>query len=260
MERILVVFNCYFNYRDIERTIVSVLANNVPVDIIFLENPSKYSDKIKEIADKYKIFMHLMCSGNIEFNTFTLFCNTYPEIVSQYDYIAITEADVVLPDGSIQECFSILKKYDNCGNCSIFPETNFEKYKSLPLHDWVVPPSRILDDCVEARAGLQFIIFKKDFLMSYIDSINKKEICGHVILGCHNFYGFSDVNLAKFISLKNKNWLATKYNKLDHIGWEHFLDVNDEYWIERSKNIAAGKIRVNFDLSQYHFIDITNKL
>lgn len=255
MEKLLVIFNCYFNYKDIEKTIISILDNNVPVDIIFLENPSKYSNKIREIAIKYKIFKHYICSDNIECNTWTLFINTHMDIIKQYNYIAMTEGDTVLSNGSINECLTILKKYNNCGNCSIDIDLNYEKYGKLPIREWVPVPIDH-EDCYEGIFGWQFMIFKQHFLLDFISAINNKEIAGYIALGSDVFYGLSDTNLFTYVNRRGTRWLRTKKHNLDHIGWEHYLDDNDEYYVEKRKSINDKKIRVNFNLDNYKLIEL----
>ena len=137
MNKLLILINCYFNYKDIERTVISILNNDIPVDIIFLENPSKYSNQIKNLATKYNIFKHFICNENIEFGTLSLFIKKYPDILNNYEYIAASEGDVELEKNSINECFSLLKKYNDCGNCSIDIRLDKKKYKHLPIEIWV---------------------------------------------------------------------------------------------------------------------------
>ena len=83
--RMLIILNCFFNYNDIERTLISIKNNDY--DIIFLENPSKYSPNIKNLVEKYGIYKHYMCNDNIEGNIFTLFINQYPEIINILHYL-----------------------------------------------------------------------------------------------------------------------------------------------------------------------------
>ena len=45
-------------------------------------------------------------------------------------------------------------------------------------------------------------------------------------------------------------------DKLDHIGWEHYILNNDEYVLEKAKNIKNGKIRNNVNISLYDLIEL----
>jgi len=256
MDRLLILFNCFFNVSDIERTVVSVLNTGYPCDIIFLENPSKYSDSIKNLAKKYNIYKHFICNENIEGNVFQIFCNTHKNIIESYKYIAMSEADVVLDKESIHESINILNdSSDEIGVLSIDLHLNNEKYYNLPINDWVPKPT-YMGKYKVGNTGVQFIIFKKYILNEFINAINNKRLCNSVALGVNNYYGISDTNLSIFIKKINKLWIRTIQHKLDHIGWEHYILNNDEYVQEKEKNIRNGKIRANIDISLYFLTEL----
>lgn len=257
MERILVLLNCFFNHSDIERTIESIQNTEYPCDIIMLENPSKYSDKIREIAIKYRVYKHYICSDNIEGNVFLIFCNTYPDIINRYRYICMSEADVVLDMGSLHESINILSTSpDNSDVISIGLHMNTVKYHSLPIQQWVPPPGRS-GKYIVGHTGFQFIIFKINVLHDFINSINRKELSEAVALGVDRYYGISDTNLYIFIKRRGHYWLRTEFNNLDHIGWEHYMKHGDEYVEEKNRNLANGKIRSNIDISKYTLLELT---
>jgi hypothetical protein len=255
-KKLLILLNCFFSYEFIERTVKSIKENNFECDIIFLENPSKYSDKIKEIANKYKIYMHLICNENIEGNVFQLFMNNYKKITDKYKYIAMSEADVVLDKGALNEAIDIIDKDDDKVGCiSIDLHLNYDKYKNLPLDDWV-PKSQIIDSYVVGATGFQFIIFKKNFLYSFIKAINNKELSQSVALGIDKYYGISDSNLIHYNNINNKLWIRTQKYKLDHIGWEYYIDDTSEYVQLKKQNLNNGKIRSTIDINNYKFIEL----
>jgi hypothetical protein len=81
------------------------------------------------------------------------------------------------------------------------------------------------------------------------DAINEKKLNSGVALGTDNFYGFSDSNLTLFNNMQNKLWVRTQNTKLDHIGWELYLDNDNEYVKYKDQMLKEQKIRVNIDLS-----------
>jgi predicted O-methyltransferase YrrM len=252
-QKLLILLNCFFNYSDIERTVVSIKNNNYyDYDIIFLENPSKYSNKIKELAKKYNIYKHFICDKNIEGNIFTLFINKYSNIINNYKYIALSEADVVLDKGAVNEAISILDLNDDkVGNLSIDLYLNYEKYKNLPLDTWIKPPI-IINNYNVGCTGFQFIIFKNKFLLEFIEKINKKELITSVALGIENYNGLSDSNLVLFNEIKKTLWIRTIKNKLDHIGWEHYIKNDDEYVQLKNENLKSKNIRNNSNINNYY--------
>jgi len=110
--RVLVLLNCFFNTDFIERTVVSIMETKYPYDIVFLENPSKYSEDIRLMAKKYNVYKHFISNNNMEGNIFHLFCNLHSNIIEKYIYIAMSEADVVLDKESLHEAIEILN-YSN---------------------------------------------------------------------------------------------------------------------------------------------------
>jgi hypothetical protein len=110
--RLLILLNCFFNFELINRTLKSIKETNFYCDIIFLENPSKYSKEIKDIGRKYKIYKHYISDDNIEGNVFTLFIKNFKQIIDNYDYIGLSEADVVLEKDSLEEAIKILDLND----------------------------------------------------------------------------------------------------------------------------------------------------
>jgi hypothetical protein len=256
MDKLLILFNCFFNVSDIERTIISIIETKYPCDIIFLENPSKYSYKIRELAIKYKIYKHYICTDNIEGNVWQIFYNKYKNIIENYKYIALSEADVVLDKGSLHESMELLSTSpSNVGLLSIDLHMDTTKYYNLPICSWVPNPTKIGIYSV-GGTGFQFIIFKQDTLNKFITSINKKELICEVALGIHNYFGISDSNLTVFTKRNNLLWIRTTITKLDHIGWEHYILNNDEYTQEKEKNIKNGKIRNNIDIHLYDLIEL----
>ena len=75
-------------------------------------------------------------------------------------------------------------------------------------------------------------------------------------MGTGIYHGISDTNLTIFIQRENKLWIRTVQNKLDHIGWEHYIENNDEYVQTKAKNLAEKKIRHNLNLSEYTLMEL----
>lgn len=256
--KLLILLNCFFNYELINRcleSICKVKKDDVEYDIIILENPSKYSDKIKELISKFTIYKHYICEENIEGNIFTLFVNTFPELIEEYDYIAMSEADVVLEEGSLQEAIEILDKKDiRVGNLSIDVELNYKKYYNLPIRTWI-PIAKNIDGYDVGATGFQFIIFKRNFLKGFVSAINNKQLCSSVALGQGNYYGLSDSNLQIFNNQNRTLWVRTKKYKLDHIGWEMYINMDNEYVKTKQENLANKKIRHNMSIDNYKLVE-----
>ena len=261
-KKMLILMHAFFNYDFIERTINSIYNQNnkdIDIDIIFLETESKYSNKIKKLANKYKIYKHFFIKDNTSAN-FTIFSRDYKSIINKYDFIALTEGDVVLDKNSLTEAFYIINKY-NMPFCAIDLYTNLPKYKNIQdkINTWISKPI-IEKDYNIIKTGVQFMIFKKNIYNKLIDDLTNKKLISPIALGVSNFHGLSDSNIHLFLKLNNYKSIATKYNKLDHIGWEPNIfntKKNIEYNNLKIENLNKG-LRDNIDISKYK-LELINK-
>lgn len=255
-----IIMLVYYNHDLIERTLKSFqkYRDNNKVDIYFIENPSKNSPLIKDLAKTYNINYHYICSENIGGILLELFLRKMRNtLLDKYNYISTTESDVVLEDGSIEEAVSILKENNEIPVSYIQLNCDLEKYKKLPVRSWVPTPVKY-KTFYQGITGFQFITFRKDILYDFLNRLKNKEICGPIALGCPNFYGLSDTNLEIYIYkiLKQKGGITNR--KLDHIGWEKYMDINGnlvetgEYCLEKKKHVYRTRSNEILDnIEQY---------
>jgi len=249
---------CYFHYRFIDRTIQSLRASKgkFTFDLYFLENPSIYTPQIRKIAEKYNIKNHYICNDNIGGQINVVFLkNLDPEDLSDYDFIAITEGDVVLDKYAIAEAIYILNKHPNLNLCSINIRCGLPKYKKIKhkIANWV-SHGIAFADFVQGGTGFQFILFKKDFLFKFIHSILDSQLKSPVARGVDDFTGLSDTNLGLFCRQERQLWARTKHTKLDHIGWEPMIYINDPLnvaYTKKKNELVGKKIRVNLNYDDY---------
>ena len=141
MVKILILMTCFYHYEFIERTLESIVNSTgdpeLSYDIYFLENPSQHSDRIAELGRKYHVARHYLCNKNIAGQINVCFLKqTQISDFNEYDYIAMTESDVVLDQGAIQEAIDLLNQSRDLAkpsveHCSVALYTNLPKYKSI---------------------------------------------------------------------------------------------------------------------------------
>jgi hypothetical protein len=255
MVKQLIIMFCFFNVDLIERTLKTILASNfnsdIKTDILFLENASKYSNKLLELSTEYNI-SHYRANDNFGGHILTKFYMDYKHILDAYDLIAVTDSDAEIEPYAIQETINLLNREDltNVGNCSILTKVNEQKYNEIlpSICSWL---GYLCDngDYYIGVTGFQFINFKKQHYFDYFDMIIAKKLNKSIALGELKYTGPSDTNLRYFNKLQNKPWIVTKYNGLDHIGWESYLSTNSElykdYLQAKQDAIATGKDRHN---------------
>ena len=262
MNKILILMNVYFNYEYVERTLDSIKENkgDFTIDFIFLENPSKYSFKIKELSKKYNI-NHYICNENIAGQIYQLFYSSNQSLLTKYDYICLTESDVVLDTGCIDEALYILNNLNNIGVCYVGLKLTLEKYKSIQKQiDRWVPKPRKKTFYAEGHTGTQFIIFKTYYFFKLMDAIENKKLCKGIARGCDKYFGYSDSNLYHLNNLNNFNSVQTIKNKLDHIGWETSVGLNNEYKQVKDFNLKTKKIRVNMNINDYYLTKVEHNI
>jgi len=253
--KIAILMNIFYNYDFIERTLQSIKSQEnleeYELDIYFLENYSVNSIIIKNLINKYNIKGHYMSKTNIAGKIFQLFIkNNIDNIINNYDYICITESDVVLDNNVISESLFIINKYNS--NICYTGLKILDKYSSLPLKQWVPRVTKKTDYNI-AHTGFQFITFKKQYLIDFITALDNKELSLSIALGSKEYTFISDSNLKLFNNINKQICYQTKYNLLDHIGWEVSLNKHNDYKLIK-KNI--GNIRQNINLSDINLIKL----
>jgi hypothetical protein len=66
-----------------------------------------------------------------------------------------------------------------------------------------------------------------------------------------SYYGISDSNLQMFCGLSRRR---TKFSKLIHIGWEHYMTKHDEYREYRDRRQKEGHFRREVDFSNMNLV------
>lgn len=260
-----IIMLVYYNHDLIERTLKSFqkYRDNNEVDIYFIENPSKNSPLIKDLANTYNVNYHYICSENIGGILFEYFLRKMHFLLDKYDYISTTESDVVVEDGSIEEAISILNENNEIPVSYIQLNCDLEKYKNLPISHWVPKPTKY-KTFYTGITGFQFITFRKNILYDFLNKLKNKEIIAPIACGCSDFYGLSDTNLGIYIEniLRQKGGITN--GKLDHIGWEKYIDINGnlnetgEYCLEKKKHVYRTRSNEILDnIERYKIKDIT---
>lgn len=258
-----IVMLVYYNYELVERSIKS-FHSVFDGDIIFIENPSIHSDKMRELAVRYGVSRHFICNENIGGCLIELFLRSYSSLLNKYDFVAITESDFVVQHGAIDETLNILVNNVEIDIVSIQLDITLPKYKKLPIKSWV-PTLHRYKNFYLGKTGFQFIMFRCHILYDFLKQLQTKEIVNPIVLGCNNFYGLSDTNLYCYIVKNNKKWGVTNLTG-DHIGWEQYLDENgnfsleSDYCNERKKHLYYTRSNQVMDkLHTFSIIEISQR-
>jgi hypothetical protein len=164
----------FWNHEDVRRTLQSfdLLINSELIDLIILDNPSKYSDKVSKLATTHpRVKAHYVASSNIEGFIVQAFLDDVGRQVFQYKYVALTESDVVLDSSAVAEATNILSNYPDAAVCSV--DLSQENLLILPLpaeaQNWV-PPASDHGWYLEVPTGFQFLLFPPHSLGAFMSA------------------------------------------------------------------------------------------
>lgn len=254
-----IVMLAYFNCDLVERTLESFgnYRKNTSVDVFLIENPSKNSASMREIAVKYNVAGHYMCSENVGVSLFDEFLRLRRAQMTDYDFISITESDVVVEDGAIEETLSILQENAKIPIAQIQINVDLDKYRKLLLgNEWWVPAPIRYKTFFLGTTGFQFVTFRKEVMYDLLDRLERKEISGSIagMAGAPGTYAaLSDQTVRMYVHQHHGGQVlqhqpagegpqAVTNLKLEHIGWEKYMDsegnfdLQGEYAVEKIKH------------------------
>lgn len=255
-EKVLVLAMAYFNYHDVNKTLISLSKQDKVefIDVILLENPSKYSVQMKKVAEHPIVQRHYIADENVEGLIMQEFVRQNQDFVFKYKYIAMTESDVVLDYNSISESLHLIRIIKDVGVVSVNLRLDNLQIPPLPPEavNWV-PPAIEHEIFLEGPTGFQMIIFPRDNLKLFLNALVHNELGNGIALGNGPYHGISDSNLAQFLIDRKLIWARTKNSSLLHIGWEHYKDPTDEYWMHKNDLLDKGMIRREKNVTMVKF-------
>jgi hypothetical protein len=218
----IVVFLAYENFDMIKKSFNSLKNSNS--DFFIIENFSKNSNSIKEFFIKEKLIGYIQFLDNARANAVNIFIEKYYDLLSQYDYVTITDGDLFIYD--IADTFKeiILSFNDiNCYVCGVtlYKGNNYENNPNRIIGtehyvEHMLSKSEHKIGPIKGRTGNHLLTF------------NKKSL--NVIKDVH----YIDSNI--FLKIKNLggSCYRTTKNLAYHLTWDLYFDGNPYY--ENKKN------------------------
>ena len=232
-----VVLTFYFN-EILERSLEGLLPEKDRIDVSVIENNSINSDAIRKVVDSYKekglVKNHFIFEKNIGTNAFEIaFDSNLLDL--DYEYITVTDGDLVPDKGWLDEQITILEKcpevfsvsmplyYDNAPpkqrekamKVPIQSENNFYKER---IAGWVLKTFRTSD-------WKDFIAFRKKHKIFFHDSSSymysklKKKMKSVLTLNTKSYHLTWDYSDSEYLKLKkslgektNNSWYHNRYS------------------------------------------------
>jgi len=213
---ILCVINSFYNYEHIAVFFDSIYVDYI--DYVVLENYSKNSDQIKDYFKGKRIITHLRSEENVTHGTMDYFLENYKELIKEYEYLILTDADLLVEDidSYIDEAKSVLdmEKVMVCGISLCL--------NNLPLDhhpesiNWV-PKGVVYNKYIISVTGTHMLLIKNKDL--------------NVLFELKNII---DSSLWEKVCEKDGLWVRTLKNKAKHLTWDYYYPGNEYYEYKRN--------------------------
>ena len=220
-KKILCILNTFFNYEHIQQCFDSIYNENI--DYFILENKSKYSDKIEEYFKSKKLLGYIQAQDNVTHGTVDYFFKNYKELINKYDYMTLTDGDVLVDDiDSLYEEIITILDCNNVKLCCI----NLDRCNLPPIKGserWIEDGPNIENIYIKARSGTHMMTFKNDNF-NIITNLDK------VIDGTVH------------AKVKSINGILTKTikNVGTHLTWDYYYDGNEYYEWKKNNQWTLG--------------------
>jgi len=251
--RTLLLFIAFFNTEIIERSLESFAREKKAwnsFDLVVLENPSPNSSEIRRVVSKYLrqgvVLAHLRWEKNVAANVVTRavleghLAAVTPLALHEYEYIGVTEGDVVVEPGLLQEMQTLLGDHPELEHVAADVDLSNLPLNNFPeAREWVPAP---LDrgDYLEGETGLQLVLARTSAFFAFIGALARGELREKTVLTWRECPTFSDRNWRQFAQQRGKPWARTKKRRLLHIGWELYSDLDNDYVRHKDALVKSG--------------------
>jgi hypothetical protein len=218
----IIVFLAYENFDIIKKSFNSL--KNCDSDFFIIENNSKNSNIIKEFFINENLVGYIQFIENAAANAVNIFIKKYYNLLSQYDYVTITDGDLFLYDAT--ETFSEIISSFNHNNCyvcgvALYKGNYYENTTNRIIGteyyiEHMLSKSEHKLEAIKGRTGNHLLTFNKESL--------------HVIKDIH----YIDSNIFKKIKELGGSCYRTTKNLAYHLTWDVYFDGNPYY--ENKKN------------------------
>ena len=220
----IVVFLAFENLDIIKTSFDSIKSANA--DFFIVENQSENSDAIKKYFMSQKLIGYIQFEKNARANAMNIFVRDFYKLLSEYDFITVTDGDLFVYD--IKETFSEIISGFNNPKCYI---------SAIDLYSGnnYLNPNKVV--------GLQPYI---DHMISKSTtepkSIPGVIVCSLLTLNRKTLYLIKDIHFidTNIINKSNQNGgesFKTTKNLAYHLTWDLYVDGNPYY--ENKKNNLA---------------------
>jgi len=211
MKKHICILFCFNNIDHIIQCYESLETSSV--DFFVIENKSENSDRISTYFKSKSLVGYIQFESNISNNAISIFLRDYQYLLQQYDYITITDCDLLVTNSDT--AFSeIIKNIELPGvgiSCIDLSMDNFPSH--VPgSGGWLPVPYNVTDEYIECPTGGYLLTIKQCDL----DILYARPI-------------FVDGELLSVVYNRGQKWVKTLHSKAIHLTWDLYVPGNSYY-------------------------------
>lgn len=222
--KILLITVVFQEFDVIKKHVESIIPILDRVDWVILENMSETTEStikpyLIDLLKDNKLFQYRLFDKNIGGTVFTIFFKTFGDKLNNYDYVIVTDGDIQLysPNELLDEILNIINNAPDAFSCAADISAENLPIKNFPQAAHWIPIPIDHGWYLECATGGHFLTLKRENLIKYLDLLKET---GEV---------FCDGGMRKFCIKIGKKWLKTKFNKIRHITWDLYHDLDHPY-------------------------------
>lgn len=241
--KVLIVFIAFFNHEIISKSLDSFLSERKwsrhSVEILVLENESPKSEYVANVTRNLPV-IHFRYGKNAAANVIVRARQAGILKTEDYDFVAVTEGDVVLDSGLLDEAVDILARCPELDLVNADVHLTNLPLKNFPEAATWMPPAKEAGQYLVGDTGLQFVLSRREPFEAFLTALERGELRETTVLTWHPCQSFSDRNWRAFNAKRGKLWARTPERKLLHIGWDLYVDLDNDYIRLKNSLVASG--------------------
>jgi hypothetical protein len=215
MKKHLIVLIAYKHF-DIVKSSLDSISNYENADIFVVENKSENSVELENYFSTKNLVGYIQFEENIANSAITIFIRDFWDLISQYDYVTITDGDLFIAD--IKETFK--EVIDAFKNPQIIVSSVDLWQGNSYLNEVRLSEKEYLEDSLQNQREFGSV---EGITGAFLITIQNKDL--EAIRG----YLFVDNYLANKVNDMQGKWFKTHKNLAYHLTWDLYYEGNEYF-------------------------------
>jgi hypothetical protein len=211
----LIIFIAY-KHVDIVKSSLDSVFDYQNSDVFVVENKSENSVELENYFNTKDLVGYIQFESNIANSAVTIFIKDFWDLILKYDYVTITDGDLLIAD--INETFKeIILALSNSeigvASADLWQGNNYlyDERKGLPEYISDSKNNETEFGCIEGNTGAFFITLRNENIYILKDLL------------------FVDSYLYHRLTAFQKKWFKTRKNLVYHLTWDLYVEGNEYF-------------------------------